>query len=374
MLGLHLLPFLQSFLIDKSSAEIVGAAKLDCVGLPERSLRSTMPYKNETEAICQSDLLKRTLLCIPLLGCFGAARAIMTTLINRVRPIMVPFFVGGSWTSGTGETVDLRGPIYHVPFMDKLFKSLIFCFLPSITGTDQLSCFQMRSFITDLGPVFGVWMLESYRNCPLLAGIAFQLKGIGIWAPIYYTLEYLHAPHGSLLSGCHEIAAQHTVSLLLALLGGLYLPKYLDFTSAMVESRRFWNAVWQPFPVIVPTIARVIRLLRNPVSKAENSADLAQSMTKPSKRNIFWVRAAYIGFAAISGFTWIHSICSAPANSSVLPIFWPGLDGHLRPVASFMDGIARYLQYDQIFAMGSGFVWLGLRLHELRQSEATFLG
>lgn len=165
ILGLYLLPYLQSLLIDKSSAQIIGAARLDCVGLPERSLHATMPYKDETKAIDQSDLSKRNLLCIPLLGFFGAARAIMTPLISKVRPFMVPFFVGGSWTSGTGETIDLRGPIYHIPFMDNLFKPLIFCFLPSITGTDPVSCIQMRSFITDLGPVFGIWMLESYRNC-----------------------------------------------------------------------------------------------------------------------------------------------------------------------------------------------------------------
>jgi hypothetical protein len=164
IIGLHLLPYLQSFLLDRSSAQIVGAAKLDCVALPERSLRAKMPYRNNAETIRQSDLLKRNLLCIPLRGCFGAARALMTPLITKVRPFMAPFFVSGFWTSSTGETVDLRGPIYHIPFMDQLFKPLIFCFLPSITGTDPVSCIQMRSFITDLGPVFGIWMLESYRN------------------------------------------------------------------------------------------------------------------------------------------------------------------------------------------------------------------
>lgn len=164
ILGLHLLPYLQSFLLDKSSAQIVGAAKLDCVALPERSLRATMPYRNGPGAIRQSDPWKRSLRCIALLGCFGAARAIMTPFISTVRPLIIPFFVQGSWTAATGETVDLRRPIYHVPFMDKLFKPLIFCFLPSITGTDPVSCIQMRSFITDLGSVFGIWMLESYRN------------------------------------------------------------------------------------------------------------------------------------------------------------------------------------------------------------------
>lgn len=177
---------------------------------------------------------------------------------------------------------------------------------------------------------------------------------------------------GSLLSGEHEIAAQHTISLIISLLGGLYLPTYLNFTSATVESRQFWNVVWQPFPVVVPAIASVVRLLSSSVAKTQRTADPKESTKNPRKRNMFWVRAAYLGFAAISGITWIHSIWSAPAHSSVTSIFWPGLDGHLRPIDSFMDGIARFLQYDQIFAMGSSFVWLGLRLHEVGESGAAF--
>lgn len=39
---------------------------------------------------------------------------------------------------------------------------------------------------------------------------------------------------------------------------------------------------------------------------------------------------------------------------------------------SFSEGMARFLQYDQLFSMASGFVWLGLRFRELQRAGASF--
>lgn len=41
---------------------------------------------------------------------------------------------------------------------------MITCFLPSISGSDLQSRAQMISFLADLGAVYGIWLLESYRK------------------------------------------------------------------------------------------------------------------------------------------------------------------------------------------------------------------
>lgn len=76
-------------------------------------------------------------------------------------------------------------------------------------------------------------------------------------------------------------------------------------------------------------------------------------------------RVAYGGFALISVLTFIYARHSAPAHASLLSIFWPGLRGHLLPVISFQEGIVRFLEYNQVIGMGSGFFWLALRFREI---------
>lgn len=165
VIGYHLMPYLKNVLLEKASADIVGAAKLDALPLPPRSLRATMPYVNRAEIANQQSLMERLTSTIPLVGCYITARTTMTSVITKLRPTMVPFFAKGFWTASNGETLDLRGPIYHVALLDKVFKGLIFCFLPSISGTDPISALQMQPFITDVNAIYGIWLLESARDC-----------------------------------------------------------------------------------------------------------------------------------------------------------------------------------------------------------------
>ncbi|KAF9888028.1 hypothetical protein FE257_009418 [Aspergillus nanangensis] len=322
LIGLYLLPHLTGYLLDKMSATIVGAAKLDCEPLPLKSVECSMAYTDESSQAAggeEEPLWKRGLETLPLLGCYAVAHVTMGTLVSRLRPLMVPYLMQGTWTAGhTGDVVHLRNPVYHVPFLDNLFRPLILCFLPSISGSDGQSRLQMMSFMADLAPMYGIWLLESLRQShpwqeillPLSTGIAFQLKGIGKVAPIYFLLEHIHTPLSKLLSSKHHIAPETSSSLLLAMLTGYYLPTLMNFVAPTLEARRQSNALWQLFPVVVP-------LLQAPL----------------------WILTRRLG-------------------------------AHSEPVTSFADGIARFLQYDEVVSMASGFVWLGLKVRQLKRAGA----
>lgn len=170
IIGLHILPYIRTILLERSSADIVGVPRLKSVPLGPRSLRTTMPYLDQMKDTHETSFWQRGMMSVPIWACFGLACVTMTPYIQKVRPLIIPYFLEGQWTAGNGETLDLRGPIYNVGFMDRLFKPLIFCFLPSISGTDPISNIQMRTFITDVGTVFGIWMLESYRTCHTSTG------------------------------------------------------------------------------------------------------------------------------------------------------------------------------------------------------------
>jgi hypothetical protein len=200
-------------------------------------------------------------------------------------------------------------------------------------------------------------------------GTVFQLKGVGIIAPIFYMLEYLRVPLPQLLDDHRaEIAPATSNSLLLATLAGHYLPNFSSFLVPSLKDRKWWIAVWQLFPITVPLIQVFVSFPGRRQSKPEAEA----ASEKNNKTSMQSTRLAYGSFALISALTFIYARRAAPADASLASIFWPGLTGHSLPVTSFQGGIARFLQYDQIFSMGSGFFWLALRFRELKNSGADF--
>ncbi|KAL4891704.1 hypothetical protein BDV59DRAFT_208887 [Aspergillus ambiguus] len=379
LIGLYLLPYLSTYLVDKMSDTIVGAAKLDCLPLPPKSLECSIPYRDESDNLPEYEdrVWKRALSSAPLFGCYAVARETMGTLFTRVRPFMVPLFAKGVWSASNGEILSLTRPLYHVPYLDNLFRPLITCFLPSISGSDPQSRIQMLSFMADIGPLYGIWLLESYRQAhswtelilPIGAGVGSQLRGIGQLAPIYYALEHIRTPISKLLLGTkHQVKSETSSSLLLAMLAGYYLSTFANFVAPTVESRRYCNAVWQLFPVVIPLLQAPLRLLVQRFSKAEPK----QSQKEDRKKNMRYVRYAYGTFALVSGLTFLHARCSVPAGASLASIFLPGLRGHLEPVTSFAEGIGRFLQYDEVISMASGFVWLALKFGELKKAGVSF--
>ncbi|PYH31537.1 FAD-dependent oxidoreductase [Aspergillus neoniger CBS 115656] len=379
IIGLYLLPYLSQYLVDQTSATIVGAANIDGLPLPPKSLACTMPYLDDKNSVSKQDneVCKRAISTVPFACCYAAAQKTMGTLINQTVPFMVSLFAEGVWSAANGEVLNLSRPLYHMPFLDKLFLPATTCFLPSISGSDPQSHTQMLSFMADIGPIYGIWLLESYRKAhswyelvlPIGTGIASQLKGIGKFAPIYYTLEHIRLPLSSLLSGAkHQITQEASSSLLFAMLTGYYIPTIANFMAPTVESRRNYNAIWQMFPVVVPLLQAPLHRL---VKRAFGSKKKPQQKEE-RKENMRYVRYAYGSFALISGLTFLHARCTAPAHTSSTSAFLPGLRGHLAPVTSFADGIARLLQYDEVISMASGFMWLALKFKELKDAGASF--
>ncbi|KAE8329154.1 hypothetical protein BDV39DRAFT_203419 [Aspergillus sergii] len=362
-IALYLFPYISSYLADGASKTIVGATKLDCVPLPPRSLQCTMPFTNfhppRDEAIW-----KRALWTLPLIGIYAVGKATALPVILNTRPYLYPLFKKGTWTAGNGEVLSLTKPLYHNIFLDNLFRPFITCFLPSITGSDPNSR-----------------LLESYRNAhswanvllPLAAGTAFQLKGIWMIAPFYYALEYLITPLSALLSGSNskEIDAVTTESLVLSTLTGYYTTTFANFFAPSLQSRQWYNAMWQIFPVTIPLLQIPFSLAKrwlSPSSPAQDKIDKKQEQRK----RIQTIRYAYGTFALISGLTFLYGRLTAPPGVSFWRLFVPGLQDHLAPVTSFSDGIARFLQYDELLSMASAYAWLGLRFRELKQAGTRF--
>ena len=159
----YLLPWMQGLLLNKISMGLIGAEKLDFLPLPARSTQGTMSFIRQYDRLSEP-IWKRALSISSLLACYKIGSVAMDSTVAHFRPFLRSVLEEGAWSSKTGESVVLARPVYHVPFLDNIRRPLITCFLLSITGTDPLSRAQMLSFMVDIGPVYGIWLLESSRR------------------------------------------------------------------------------------------------------------------------------------------------------------------------------------------------------------------
>ncbi|KAL4902288.1 hypothetical protein BDW74DRAFT_180789 [Aspergillus multicolor] len=397
LVGLYLLPYLDEYVANLTSETIIDATKVDYLPVPVRSLTCTMRFL-DSSPVQKASFWVRILWISPLLGIFAVGKALVAPLVPVLRPHLLSVMKTGTWIAGNGQQLNLTTPFYNIGFLDKLMQPLITCFLPSITGTDPESRIQMLSFMNDLGPVYTIWLLESYRTAhsrfgvllPLTAGAIFQLVGIWQVAPLYLALEYLRTPLSTLLVGDNrKINSGLVVSLILSVLAGYHTVTYANFFAPTVQSRQWFNALWQLFPLTIPLLQVVIYLvlkLAFPPSRFQpgNSksthtqklqpcrAPVSQRQHhRPASRSLLYVSAALVFLPALTFLNMRSPVltCALPSLPSPFTRFL--VDGAAAtPPASFEASIARFLQYDELLSMAAAFTWVALRLRELHAAGA----
>ncbi|KAJ5731602.1 Monooxygenase FAD-binding [Penicillium malachiteum] len=356
---------------------IAGGEAVSCLPFPERSFKGLVPWKchDNLSSIVKEKTWQRVLAGLSLLGFTGLAFVTMVPAVMKVIPQMEEIAKLGSWTTSTGGIVNLQPPLFNLKTLDELVRPMITFFLPAITGSDVLSRAQVLPFINDVNGVVAIWSLESYRKVhtlpapllPILMGALSQLGGIGVFGPVYYFFQYLQV---SLLetafANYRETEPTTTYTLLFASLAGQYIPCLTSFFAPALESRKWWNALWQIYPITVPLLQLPLNTLLNP--KSEGSAE-PKARIQNRQKSLTAVRVAYGSIATVSALGFLYSRYTAPAGSSALSIFWPGL---MNSGSSFEGDIAWFFKWDQIISTGAGFTWLALRFRELKRSGAEF--
>ena len=63
-----------------------------------------------------------------------------------------------------GGKVNIIDHFYNVEVLDTIWRGGVVTFSPSTLGFDSLAWWQFFSFLVDVGPVYAIWILESYRS------------------------------------------------------------------------------------------------------------------------------------------------------------------------------------------------------------------
>ncbi|KAF7899504.1 hypothetical protein EAF00_003840 [Botryotinia globosa] len=219
-------------------------------------------------------------------------------------------------------------------------------FSPSTLGYDEVTSQQMFSFLTDLGPLYTMFLLESLRPAnalspaylnsnPTIFTCLAQFSGIGIVAPFFLFLclvfgpgahDLAKLPSSSRTVGHNDIWTLFPVVLLLHT-----AEVFLMFLGTDLTTRHYWTWAWQTPPLWIGIAVTVSSsITKDRIAGAGSFTSLGSPL---------------VILSAISTSVWLFTITSSPFP--IATIFLPRVevqsDFHFSCAKSASSGSSRRL-------------------------------
>ncbi|KAK0727317.1 hypothetical protein B0T26DRAFT_747660 [Lasiosphaeria miniovina] len=251
------------------------------------------------------------------------------------------------WNSEGGGSVVLRERFYGIAAVDKTFRGVTVIFSPSALGYVPVSAWQMLSFLSDLGPVYAVWTLESCRAGNAWSPAALmqfsatfwttpsQLVGIGSAGPVFYFL---------LLPAYYALQ----LPLILALHNAEVLAAYL---APDLATRYYWTWAWQLSPTWIGLANSVGAHTVVPLLRCRFAGSKALLPSSP--------RMVLADIGLVAAGVWVYTLAFAPYSAA--QIFVPGRAAE----TDFISHTRRALQFDELCSFAAGFLWLSYSVGDL---------
>ncbi|KAI1370788.1 hypothetical protein F4677DRAFT_437494 [Hypoxylon crocopeplum] len=260
-----------------------------------------------------------------------------------------------------GGRVSIINHFHHVDLLDQIWRGTTATFAPSTLGFDNVASWQMFSFLTDLGPVYAVWIMESYRPAnartpaylPTLFALTAQFSGIGIVAPFFYFLSFVFGPSGAdLAHGSPKTRTAWQVGsvplLPLVLLLNTF-EVFAMFLSPEHAARHFWTWAWQLTPFWIGFGNVLLTRVVGGLSRARNSLFASPKLL-----------LAILGLA--SSGVWIYTILYSPYPLATLFIPQAGSQ------SEYVLHARKALQADELSVFAASFLWLVYSLFDLHSA------
>ncbi|KAF1919000.1 hypothetical protein BDU57DRAFT_527108 [Ampelomyces quisqualis] len=348
LMAFWILPNAGDILTDISCDLIIGAVKIDYLPVPERSLHGTMPF-NPSQGVgkVESKLL-RALKALPFLGVSAVAVYCMwgialPPMIERIGQIMD---VGVDSKIGQLGHLNTYESFYGLEFVDTRIRGLAACFA-SFQFVDVVSSWQSFTFLTDVGIVYAILLIEAARTANYMTFSYVQFFGIGVLMAVYCFLHYIQSPIEKFRARDMRLTdMSYTASILPLLLLVHYIPNLASFSTFLdLQTRHTWNWIWQPMPVYISILQFVLK-------KTVMPDTMKQDRIHDPSRDLPTIRYTIGGLCAISTVTWWYTLYAAPCSWATLfvPNLTAGQTGD--------EYVRLFMQCDEIFSMGAVCLWL----------------
>ncbi|KAI2471798.1 hypothetical protein F4781DRAFT_77712 [Annulohypoxylon bovei var. microspora] len=254
-----------------------------------------------------------------------------------------------------GGKVDIIDHFYNVEVLDTIWRGGMATFSTSTLGYDSVSSWQVFSFLVDVGPIYAIWILESYRNVnawtpiylPTIFTVAGQFLGIGPVSGVFYFLYITFGPTSSDLARfTHGRSVWHkgSIHFVLTILLLHTSEIFAMFLAPDFATRHYWTWAWQltlwigVANVIFDQALRFLRL------KKSMSISLAPLL---------------ITLGSISAGVWLYTLMFSPYSLSTL--FIPEAEEQFE----FITHTRRALQADELGVVISSLLWLAYSFFDL---------
>ncbi|KAH6633730.1 FAD binding domain protein [Boeremia exigua] len=365
-LAFWVLPNSGDFSSDLLSDMIIGAVKLDYLPTPERSFHGTMPF-NPSQGLGQAESkLWRAVRALPFLAITAAATYFMLGIclphiVERIGQILEE---GVQNAIGEAVHVKMVHSFYGVEFLDSRFRSLTACFA-SFQFVDHVCSWQTLSFLTDVGIVYSILLIESARRAnimtlsylPIILGYNMQFFGIGVLMALWCFVHYIQTPIENFRARDLRLTdLSYTASVLPVMLLTYYLPSLISF-SAWVDPqiRHAADWIWQPFALWTAILQYLLK-------KTVMPDTIQQDRIKHPFRDLPVIKYTIYSLCAISVTTWWYTLYNAPFSFATL--FIP----NVAAMKTHDEFIRLFLQFDEVFSMGACLLWLLYLFGDLKRA------
>jgi hypothetical protein len=372
---LHFFPRLDDWTTSQVALGTIGAEKLDYLPEPQRALQSFAAFNQEIAGPGTSDHTKsRIATTLPLFFLAYCARMIFSNIITQ------PGFqkqVGDILSSGH---INISGDCVKLPTNISVVDLLVSGFSPAILGVNAVHRLQSITFLTDLAPVWLIFVLEAHRRAnslkvltlPPIFGLAFQMYGIGVVGPIWFAIHYIQSPLSHYAAKdwrMINVGAVKTAAM--SILLTLTIPTMAMFTLPDASQRLTTNALWQIFPLTSVALHYALRTwVVQDTTPHDKIYDIEADM--PYTRTAVWL------YASISAV--VFNMVRWSSRATTEAIFFPALD-LLKSIMwcpeklhlDLVSGIKLFLQVDEIVCFAAAFLWLLYLIRDLKAAEMTVI-
>ena len=191
----------------------------------------------------------------------------------------------------------------------------------------------------------------------MLLGYNMQFFGVGVLMALWCMVHYVQTPIQNFRARDMRLTdLSYTASVLPVILLTHYIPNSLSFAEWLdPQYRHMANWLWQPFPVWTTILQFVLKKTVMPDTVKEDRI-------KNPDRDLPVIKYTIYSLCTISTATWWYTLYSAPFSPAQL--FVPNISA-----AKTGDEFTRlFLQFDEIFCLGSCFLWLLYLFGDLRRA------
>lgn len=350
-----LLPYINfDVMLDKRSNDIEDAHRLDMLPVPKRP--TAIPFYDELPAYpLASGKLAKIIAATALLAIFFAAQWFMKIDLEAFS------------ATGTFWGQPLKRTFTGIPQIDSTLSRLVCGLSGFVSGSNATMKLQCFYFLANILPMVYIMTVEGYRNgnhlalvsMPVVFGIAYQLFGIGMVAPLYFLLS-MYTGSRKIYTRTTGRAIHSTVAkgLLPAVLLGYVIPALAMFIPHDSNiSKQNTIAFWLASPVYVAGLTWVFsRVVERISSKPTASLDWELFGNK----DLVPLQAGYAMVIAATTATHLCSILYARSNASVSLVPTVGAVGE-------NGGIYDWFKYNMVLYFAAILVWCLYSVFELRR-------